>query len=83
LQSKPCISHENYDKPILVLQPANVKMTPKYYSEKVFKKLGSVNKKYIEIKNAPHFPTEKDTMMGGLMSLSLTLSGSPSLLRVN
>jgi len=59
LQSKPCKSHEDYDKPVLVLQPGNDKMTPKYYTEKVFRKLGSVNKKYVEIKGAPHFPVEK------------------------
>ena len=41
------------------MQPGNDKMTPKYYTEKVFKKLGSVNKKYVEINGAPHFPTEK------------------------
>lgn len=59
LQSKPCISHEDYNKPVLVFQPGNDKMIPKYYSKKVFTKLGSSNKKYLEIKNAPHFPTEK------------------------
>jgi len=41
LQSKPSISHENYDKPVLVFHPGNDKMVPKYYSEKVFKKLGA------------------------------------------
>jgi alpha-beta hydrolase superfamily lysophospholipase len=59
IQSKPYKSHDDYIKPILVLQPEKDKMTPRHYTEKVFKKLGAANKKYVEIKDAPHFPTEK------------------------
>lgn len=60
LQSEPLIPHEKFKKPVLVLQPEKDEMTPKYYTEKVFKKLGSKNKKYIEIENSPHFPLAKD-----------------------
>jgi len=59
LQSKPLIKHENYKKPVLVVQPENDLMTPKVYTKKVFCKLGSSNKKYVEIENAAHFPLEK------------------------
>ena len=44
---------------MLVVQPENDKMTPKYYTEKVFERLGSAIKKYILIKEAAHFPTQK------------------------
>jgi alpha-beta hydrolase superfamily lysophospholipase len=59
LQSKPKMRHEDFKTPVLVFQPEKDKMTPRYYTEKVFRKLGSSNKKYIEIKDAAHFPTER------------------------
>lgn len=59
LQSKPSKSHEDYTKPVLFLQPEKDKMTPRHYPEKVFKRLGGTNKKYMEIKDAPHFTIEK------------------------
>lgn len=59
LQSKPRMRHEDFKTPVLVFQPEKDKMTPGYYTEKVFRKLGSSNKKYIEIKDAAHFPTER------------------------
>lgn len=57
LQSKPKKLHELFKIPTLVLQPGADKMTPKYYTQKVFEKLGSKNKKYVEIDNQPHFPS--------------------------
>ena len=32
LQSKPYKKHEDYTKPVLVLQPEKDKMTPKHYT---------------------------------------------------
>jgi len=55
-QSKPITSHENFRKPVLVMQPGEDQMTPKYYIKKTFEKLGSSNKKYIEVAGSPHFP---------------------------
>ncbi|QUI24345.1 alpha/beta hydrolase [Vallitalea pronyensis] len=60
LQSKPYIPHDKFNKKVLILQPEKDEMTPKYYTEKVYKKLGSKEKKYIEIKNSAHFPVEKE-----------------------
>lgn len=60
LQSKPDIKHENFELPVLVFQPGNDEMTPKYYTKKTYEKLGSKNKKYIELEGAAHFPTQKE-----------------------
>ncbi len=51
--------HEDFRKPVLVMQPGEDKMTPKYYIKKTFEKLGSKRKKYIEMDGSPHFPLEK------------------------
>lgn len=59
LQSKPLLTHERFTKPVLIVQPEKDEMTPKYYTEKVFKQLGSEIKRYVLIKNAAHFPTHK------------------------
>lgn len=76
LQSKPLLTHERFTKPVLIVQPEKDEMTPKYYTEKVFKQLGSEIKRYVLIKNAAHFPTHKsyyqqwakavDEFIGGL-----------------
>lgn len=60
LQSKPRITHEKYTIPTLVVQPGEDRMTPKYYTQKTFDKLGSNKKKYIELEGAAHFPIEND-----------------------
>ncbi len=56
LQSKPKKPHESFKIPTFIMQPGADEMTPKYYTKKVFQKLGSKNKKYVEIKNQAHFP---------------------------
>lgn len=60
LQSKPATEHEAFTKPVLIVQPEQDRMTPKHYTERVFSKLGSKNKRYVEITGAPHFPTNKE-----------------------
>lgn len=59
-QSKPDISHSKYDKPVLVCQPDEDKMTPSYYTKKTFQKLKSKEKKYVNFQGA-HFPTDKQS----------------------
>ena len=49
-----------YEKPVLVCQPDDDKMTPAYYTKKVFEKLKSKNKKYIRFEGA-HFPPDKES----------------------
>jgi pimeloyl-ACP methyl ester carboxylesterase len=57
LQSMPKTKHEDFNKPVIILQPEEDEMTPKYYTQKVFDKLNTT-KKYVEVKGAPHFPTD-------------------------
>ncbi len=59
-QSRPDIKHEEYEKPVLVCQPEQDKMTPSYYIKKTFAKLKSSRKKYCSFEGA-HFPTDKLT----------------------
>ena len=59
LQSRPELRHEDFFLPTLIVQPGADRMTPKIYTERVYKKLGSKNKKYVELEGADHFPTEK------------------------
>ncbi|MFO8067397.1 MAG: alpha/beta hydrolase [Bacteroidales bacterium] len=59
-QSKPDMKHENYEKPVLVCQPEQDKMTPNYYTKKTFKKIKSEKKDYQNFDGA-HFPTDKQT----------------------
>ena len=59
LQSKPIVPHERFTKPVLIVQPEKDEMTPKYYTEKVFERLGSAIKKYVLINKAAHFPIHK------------------------
>jgi pimeloyl-ACP methyl ester carboxylesterase len=58
LQSKPDLAHKEYQKPVLVCQPSGDEMTPSFYTQKVFDKLGSRKKRYAAFPGA-HFPTEK------------------------
>ena len=59
-QSKPDIKHEHYNKPVLVCQPEQDKMTPSYYTKKTFERIKSENKKYVSFEGA-HFPTDRET----------------------
>ncbi len=59
LQSRPELRHEDFRLPTLVVQPGADRMTPKIYTERVFKKLGSKMKQYVELEGADHFPTER------------------------
>jgi len=65
LQGKPCISHENYAKPVLVFQPGCDIMTPKYYSEKVFKSWEVLTKNMSRLKMHRISPLKKGTMRSG------------------
>lgn len=58
-QSKPIIPHEDFTLPVLVFQPGEDKMVPKYYSKRTFKTIGSKVKRLIELEGAAHFPTQK------------------------
>ncbi len=57
-QSKPAKEHNQYEKPVLVCQPENDKMTPCIYTKRTFEKLKSVKKKYCSF-NGDHFPLDK------------------------
>ncbi len=59
LQSKPLVPHEEFRKPVLILQPENDKMTPKYYTQKVSKKFSKNYCKYVEVPECQHFPITK------------------------
>lgn len=59
LQSKPELRHEDFRLPVLIVQPGADRMTPKVYSERVYEKLGSKIKEYVELEGAAHFPTER------------------------
>lgn len=58
-QSKPDIKHEEYEKPTLVCQPEQDKMTPSYYTKKIYGKLKSPKKEYCSF-NGAHFPIDKN-----------------------
>lgn len=59
-QSKPAVRHHEYQTPVLVLQPENDRMTPKYYIQKAFHALGSKKKKLVLVQGAAHFPTDRE-----------------------
>jgi alpha-beta hydrolase superfamily lysophospholipase len=59
LQSRPELRHEDFHLPTLVVQPGADRMTPKVYTERVYEKLGSRVKEYVELEGADHFPTER------------------------
>jgi pimeloyl-ACP methyl ester carboxylesterase len=56
-QSKPDVLHAQYNKPVLVCQPENDRMTPAYYTQKVFEKLKSTQNKYVPFIGG-HFPID-------------------------
>lgn len=60
LQAKPDLAHEHYEKPVLICQPDNDKMTPAYYTKKVYDKLKSKHKKYVSFEGA-HFPIDRES----------------------
>lgn len=59
-QSKPDLKHKDYEKPVLVCQPEQDKMTPSYYTKKTFEKIKSTKKEYCSFEGA-HFPTDRQT----------------------
>jgi len=63
LQSRPDISPEQWSLPTLVCHPGEDKMIPKKYSEKLFERISSENKKYIEFEGVPHFPLDRDVYL--------------------
>lgn len=58
LQSKVDVPHEEWTLPTLVLQPGEDRMTPVKYTKRVFDKLASTNKRYVELDACAHFPLE-------------------------
>lgn len=60
-QSKPAVRHNEYQIPVLVLQPENDRMTPKHYTQKTFDEIGSEIKRLVMIHGAAHFPTDRET----------------------
>jgi len=61
-QSKPDLRHELYQKPILICQPEDDKMTRSYHTKKVFDRLQSSNKEYLDFSGG-HFPLDKETFL--------------------
>lgn len=59
LNSKPDLSYEMWNLPTLIVQPGSDTMTPPEFTLKIFKKLGSLNKKYVKLEGAIHFPVSK------------------------
>lgn len=59
-QSRPAVLHKNFNIPVLLVQPAEDKMTPPHYMKKTFDSLGSEYKKYVEIARSEHFPLDSD-----------------------
>ncbi|MEL3906629.1 MAG: alpha/beta hydrolase [Treponema sp.] len=59
-QSKPDILHNAYNKPVLLCQPNEDKMTPVYYMKKTFDNIKCKDKKYVDFPG-PHFPVKKET----------------------
>lgn len=45
--------------PTFIVQPAADTMTPAKYTKKIYKKLGSPLKQYLELEGSIHFPIEK------------------------
>lgn len=57
-QSKPDKAHCEYEKPILVCQPEDDKMTPGFYTKRTFASIKSDKKQYCSFDGA-HFPLDK------------------------
>jgi alpha-beta hydrolase superfamily lysophospholipase len=58
-QSKPDINYDSWMLPTFIVQPAADTMTPAKYTKKIYRKLGSPLKQYIELEGSIHFPIEK------------------------
>ena len=74
-QSEPDLKHENYEKPVLVCQPEQDKMTPSYYTKKTFGLIKSENKKYVPFEGA-HFPTDRETYIKWTQEVHLFLQNN-------
>ncbi len=61
-QSKPDLKHELYKKPVLVCQPKDDKMTEARFTRRIYDRLGSENKQYVDFTGG-HWPVEKDKMI--------------------
>ncbi len=59
-QSKPDKAHNQYEKPVLVCQPEQDKMTPSSYTKKTFENIKSEKKKYCGF-DGDHFPLDNET----------------------
>lgn len=57
-QSVPDISYNSWNLPSLVIQPGSDRMTLPSFTKDVYNQLGALNKRYIELEGAIHFPTE-------------------------
>lgn len=60
LQSKPTLPYEKWLKPTIAFQPGSDRMTPPKYIKKVFDRIGSKDKKYIQLEGSAHFPVEEE-----------------------
>jgi len=60
IQAKPDLAHELYEKPVLVCQPKDDKMTEARFTKRIFDKLGSERKRYVDFTGG-HYPLEKST----------------------
>lgn len=59
-QGKPDLKHELYEKPVLICQPEDDEMTRSYHTKKVYDRLKTKSKKYVDF-NGGHFPVDKDS----------------------
>ena len=60
IQSKPDLAHDLYNKPVLVCQPQDDKMTEARFTRRIYDKPGSERKRYVDF-DGGHFPVEKHT----------------------
>lgn len=61
-QGKPDLKHELYEKPVLICQPQDDEMTRSYHTKKVYDRLKTKNKKYVDFIGG-HFPTDKESYL--------------------
>lgn len=57
-QSDLKVPYEDFTIPTIVFQPGADRMTPPEYTERVYRRLGSPKKRYLELEGAEHFPVE-------------------------
>jgi len=57
--SSPVPRFEDYTLPSLVFLPSADRMTPPKYTRRAFDRLGSKNKRLVEMEGSPHFPIGK------------------------